>query len=88
MIDITVDIIEDMNITSSAFRTTDFVKSCIQIYPSFFDLILFCKFWLYDKGFFDSYSGGINSFAFSLLYVSFLIKENLTNEITSFKMLK
>ena len=73
-----------MNITSSAFRTTDFVRQCIDIYPSFFDTILFCKHWLHDKGFFDSYKGGLNSFGFSLIFIAMLSYKKSLNKKPNF----
>ena len=57
---------------------------CAMHIKNFFDTILFCKHWLHDKGFFDSYKGGLNSFGFSLIFIAMLSYKKSLNKKPNF----
>jgi DNA polymerase sigma len=87
-LDITVDLMEKINITSSSIRTTDFVKWCVEHYPSFFSNVLLIKYALSTKGLNNCYKGGLNSYGLCLLYLAFLGFSGLEKEKNCFIVLQ
>lgn len=71
-LDITVDLMEKVNIASTSIRTTDFIKGCVDHYPNFYNNVLLIKYALSSKEFNNSYTGGLNSYGLSLLYLAFI----------------
>ena len=78
-VDIIVGSYEENGDMSPAFRTTDFIKKCITYYPSFFDVVLFFKFSLASNKLANAFSGGLNAYGLSILYVAFLVSNSLQN---------
>lgn len=72
-VDIVVDLQENLNIKSTSFRTTEYVKMCIEKYPSFKSIIILLKYVLSLQGLNNSYTGGLNAYGLGILYEAFLI---------------
>ena len=71
-IDVIVEQLDEFSNTSTAIRTTDFIKSCTIYYKTFYKNVLFLKYILNLADFNDSYKGGLNSYGLSLLYLAFI----------------
>ena len=71
-VDVIVELMEEYNIANTAIRTTDYVWKCSEFYESFHANVLVLKYALNCNNFSNSYSGGLNSYGLSLLYVAFL----------------
>ena len=71
-IDIVIDKRESISLVSTAFRTTNYIKECVRLYPSFKRNIIFLKYIMGMKSFDIPYKGGMNSYSLSLLYIAFL----------------
>ena len=85
--DITVDLMEKVNIASTSIRTTDFIKGCVDHYPNFYNNVLLIKYSLSSKEFNNSYTGGLNSYGLSLLYLAFIGFSKLEEEKNFFLVL-
>ncbi len=70
--DIIVDLVEDVNLIGTAFRTTNYIKICIDNYPTFFKNIIFMKYILGAHDLSNTYKGGLNAYGLCLLYIAFL----------------
>ena len=86
-IDIVVDLVEENNILSTSFRTTDYINYCIKEYPTFYKNILFLKYLLSKKNLSDSYKGGLNAYALGLLYIAYLEHNKKKKELRCFDVL-
>lgn len=66
--------------TFSGFQTSDFIKKSKENYPNFDYLYYFIKEGLQEKGLTNFSTGGINSYALSLLILSYLfVNKNVYN---------
>jgi predicted nucleotidyltransferase len=71
-VDIIVGSYESDRSINSAFKTTNFIKHVLSIYPSLFDVALFFKHILTSHGLSNAFQGGFNSYGFSILIISFM----------------
>lgn len=61
--------------TNGSFRTTEYIKYCIQMYPSFKSNVIFFKYLLCLWGLNNSYTGGLNAYGLCLFYQAYLMKK-------------
>ena len=78
-VDIIVGSCDENGETNSAFRSTEYVSTCIRFYPSFFDLALFFKFVLSSNHLANAFTGGLNAYGLSILLVAFLHQYSYEN---------
>lgn len=71
-VDIIVGSFETNRDMNSAFKTTNFIKHVLSIYPSLFDVSLFFKYILTTHGLANAFKGGFNAYGFSILIIAFL----------------
>ena len=77
VVDIIVNAIDHVNFQSSSQNTTEIIKHCVKVYPTFLRNIIFLKFFLSYKQLNSSYLGGLNSYGLSLLYVAYIESKNI-----------
>ena len=86
-VDIIVDSVDEINPTSTAIRTTNYILYCIEQYPSFFRNILLLKYALNCNGLSNAYNGGLTAYGLSVLYVAYLESHLLSSDTDLFKTL-
>lgn len=77
-VDIIVGSHESNGDINTAFKTTNFIKHAIQIYPSFFEVNLFFKYILTTHNLANAFNGGFNSYGLSIFIIAFLHSFNYT----------
>ena len=71
-VDIIVGSFDENGDVNPAFRTTDYIKNCINYYSSFYELALFFKFALASNNLSNAFSGGLNAYGLCILLAAFL----------------
>lgn len=78
-VDIIVQIKELFENSHTSTRTTAYVLSACRAFPTFRPNVLALKYALHCRGMMNAYTGGLNSYGLSLLYVAFLHTHKLEN---------
>lgn len=74
-----MDLIVESEESALSQKTTKFIKSCIEQYPTFKKNIVILKTLLGQRNLHKSYTGGLSSYPLSLFYISILKIKRLQN---------
>lgn len=72
-VDVIVKVKEFFDSEHTSTRTTAFVNSAVELYPTFLRNTLVLKFSLNCLQYMNAYKGGLNSYGLCLLYIAFLL---------------